>query len=390
MDGVDHIKFMRRALILARRGMGRTTPNPCVGAVVVRNGVVIGEGWHRAAGFPHAEIEAIENARRKSFNVRGSTLYVTLEPCCTWGKTSPCTKTIVSEGIRRVIIGTRDPNPKHRGRGIRLLRKAGVELMENVLCEECERLNQMWNHWIVHQTPWVIAKCGMTLDGKIATVNGESRWITSQPSQRKAQHLRSRVDAVLVGVNTVLKDDPHLTVRYPRLLAVQPLCVILDMHARTPPKAGIFGSTPERVWIFVGWKAPRRRVERLQKNGANVVRTRNAECGTRSIQNGKLKTQNLAPQRRVDLKAVLRVLGKAGVTSVLVEGGGEVLGSFFREKRIHEIVFFIAPMILGGRDSIKAVAGEGFPKWQKSLPLEDMRVHKIGSDLMVCAKVQGS
>lgn len=365
---------MRRALALARRGVETTSPNPCVGAVIVRKGRILGEGWHRAAGLPHAEVEAIRNARRKGANPRGATLYVTLEPCCTHGRTPPCTEAIVAAGIHRVVAGATDPNRRHRGRGFRLLRKAGITVVEGVVREECTELNRAWNHWMVHGTPWVIAKCGMTLDGKIATADGESRWITSERARAEAQRWRGRADAVLVGVNTVLRDDPLLTVRRPGVAQRHgwPLRVVLDAQARTPPAARILTEADSTgVWIMVGRSAPSARVARLRKAGAKVFVVGKGRRGG------------------VDLAAVLRVLGGADVTNLLVEGGGEVLGSFFRERRVQEVVFFIAPRILGGERSLRAVAGAGFPSWRESLVLEGTQVRKVGDDLMVQARVGG-
>lgn len=359
---------MRRALWLARRGLGRTSPNPCVGAVVVRNGCVLGEGWHRAAGLPHAEVEAVTDARRRGGDVKGATMYVTLEPCCTTGRTPPCTVAILDAGIRRVVVGAMDPNPRHRGRGFRILRQAGIRVTTGVLAAECADLNGAWNHWITHRRPWVIAKCGMTLDGKIATANGESRWITSEASRREAHRLRARVDAILVGVNTVLRDDPSLTVRGVKFHGRQPWRVVLDSGARTPPDARLLRDG--RAVVFAGASATAARVRKLERAGARVVRVRNGRGG-------------------LDPRAVLRELGKREVTSLMVEGGGEVLGSFLQLRLVNEVTFFIAPRILGGRCSLKAVAGDGFGHWNECLSLEEMAVRRVGPDLLVTGKIRG-
>ena len=371
---------MLRALQLARRGMGRTSPNPCVGAVLVRGNQIIGEGWHRGAGLPHAEVEAIQKARRKGKNVRGATLYVTLEPCSTWGRTPPCTNIILANGIRRVVVGTTDPNPKHNGRGYIRLRKAGIQVQTGILQDECEKLNRAWNHWVVNRTPWVIAKYGMSLDGKIAIAGGKRQWITGYAARREAHRLRAHVDAILVGINTVLADNPQLTVRSPGFAGKQPLRVVLDTHARTPPNArilhikGAHGGSPEshvrnRVLIMVGKRAPRDRIRRLERAGACVYPV--------DMIRGRLS-----------INAILRLLGRAGVVCMMVEGGGSVLGSFFCEKRVQEVVFFIAPMILGGQKNVRAVAGAGFPVWSKSLPLKEVVVRRVGRDLMVCGETQ--
>ncbi len=361
------IKFMRQALALAQRGRGETAPNPCVGALLVWNGKIIGKGWHKRAGLPHAEVEAIQAAKQNGFFPRGATLYVTLEPCCTWGKTPPCTDIILAHGIRRIVLGTIDPNPKHQGKGLQFLRKAGVKITTGVLKEKCEALNQAWNHWIVHRTPWVIAKCGMTLDGKIATAKGESQWITSPASRRKAHGLRAGADAILVGINTVLQDDPLLTARGKFSLSEQPYRIVLDTSARIPLKSRIL-NPPHRTWIIVGPKAPAKKIARLQKVGVTV---------------------SVIPKTKegLSIKAILRILGKANVVTLFVEGGGAVFDSFSRARCIHEVVFFIAPTVLGGAQSIKTVAGRGFPEWRESLALDNLQLQKVGPDLMVCGKI---
>src|SRR5438094_5149552 len=214
--------FMRLALRLARRGYGRTSPNPMVGAVLVRNEKIIGRGWHRRAGEPHAEIEAIRDVERRGGSARGATLYVTLEPCSTHGRTPACTEAIRTAGIRRVVAATTDANPKHAGRGFQILRRAGIEVVTGVLAEESDRLNEAFNHWIVHRTPFVTVKPAMTLDGKIATAAGESKWITGEKARGQAMKLRHGADAILAGVNTVLADDPSLTARSPRSVIRNP------------------------------------------------------------------------------------------------------------------------------------------------------------------------
>lgn len=360
-------KWMRRALTLAKRGMGKTSPNPCVGAILVRNGKKIGEGWHHAAGLPHAEVEAVQMAERNGFRVKGSTLYVTLEPCCTYGRTPPCTKLIRAKGIKRVVVGTSDPNPRHSRRGLAELRRQGVRVDVGILEKECADLNQAWNHWIAKKTPWVIAKCGMTLDGKIATASGESKWITSKSSRAEAQKLRSRVDAILVGVKTVIKDDPSLTVRLPGV-SRQPIRVILDTRARTPLSSEVVrslkNSKVNATWIFVGKRAPTKKVSALEKSGAIVFKVPTLRDG-------------------VSLDAVLKTLGASGIVQLLVEGGGIMLASFFEKKLFRELRFFIAPKILGGEKSVKAVAGQGFNPWKNALKIKGFELNKISGDMLI-------
>ncbi len=358
-------RFMREALCLARKGVGRTSPNPCVGAVVVRGGRIMGRGWHRAAGMPHAEVEALREAASKSGSLRSATLYVTLEPCCTQGRTPPCTKAILASGIRRVVVGATDPNPAHQGRGFVLLRRAGVKVVSGVLEADCKNLNRAWNHWIQTRTPWVIAKWGMTLDGKIATASGESRWITSATSRHLAHQFRSEVDAVLVGIETVLNDNPSLQVQSRAGAPRQPVRVILDHRARTPLTSRLMKDQGERPWIFVGPGAGAKAVSILEKAGARVFRLK----------------------RKGDLRGVLRRLGREQITSVMVEGGGRILGSFFDEHRVHETRVFIAPMILGGTASRKAVAGLGVARWKDAAFVEDACLQTVGPDLWVVSKV---
>src|SRR5580658_2037588 len=231
------LHFMRLALRLARRGFGHTSPNPIVGAVLVRDGAVLGRGWHHRAGEAHAEIEALRDARRRTGSAEGAsgaTLYVTLEPCSTQGRTPPCTEAIIAAGIGRVVAAATDPNPAHAGRGFELLRRAGLEVSDGLLAQEAAEMNEAFAHWIVHRTPLVTVKAGMSLDGKIATVTGESRWITGEKARRLAMKLRAGSDAILVGVKTILADDPSLTVRLAGFKEKRWRRIILDPRARTP------------------------------------------------------------------------------------------------------------------------------------------------------------
>ena len=270
------LKNIRLALSLARRGLGQTSPNPMVGAVLVRSGKIIGRGWHRRAGLPHAEIEALRDAHKHGFSAKGATLYVTLEPCCTHGRTPPCTDAIMGAGIKSVIVGAIDPNPKHSGRAFKILRRAGIEVVQGVLTDECARLNEAFNHWIVHRTPFVIVKTAMTLDGKIATATGESKWITGEAARACGMKLRHGTDAILVGINTILADDPGLTARMKREEGrgkrAKPIRrIILDSQARTPLDAKIVSDQyASLTTIVVGKRAPKNRVVALAKR-VNVI-----------------------------------------------------------------------------------------------------------------------
>lgn len=362
---------MRRALALARRGLGHTSPNPCVGAVIARGRRILGEGWHRAAGRAHAEVEALRDAARRGHrNLRGATLFVTLEPCSTHGRTPPCTDAILAAGLRRVVVGAGDPNPAHAGRGLRLLRRAGVRVERSPLADECAALNEGWNRWIVTKRPWVVAKVAMTLDGKIATASGESRWITGKRARRVAHQLRAESDAVLVGLGTLLADDPSLTARDPRgrPLPRQPLRVILDSAACTPTKSRALTSPGGGTILAVARGAPAARVRRLEAAGARVLRVS-------------------APSGRPDPRRLLHRLGRLGVVRLLVEGGGEVLASFFEAGLVDEVAFFIAPRVLGGADAKRAVAGTGFRRWRLGPAIEGLRLTRVGSDLLARGRV---
>ncbi|MBU3665871.1 MAG: bifunctional diaminohydroxyphosphoribosylaminopyrimidine deaminase/5-amino-6-(5-phosphoribosylamino)uracil reductase RibD [Chthoniobacterales bacterium] len=294
-------KFMREAIRLACKGHGHTRPNPAVGCVIVKDGRIIGRGWHRRAGAPHAEIEALRSLKN-SRAALGATLYVTLEPCSTRGRTGPCTEALIAAGVARVVAGAIDPNPKHRGRGLRILRKAGLALTSGVLDKECAALNPEFNHFMSTGRPWVVAKCGMSLDGRLSRPPGESQWITSKAARADAMKLRARVDAMLVGANTVRTDDPALTVRGIRG-AAQPWRVIWAPRGRPPAKSKVFKDR---------WRHK------------TIVATNQT------------------------LKGVLRDLAKRGIQSVLVEGGGHTLGQLFKESLADEVTFYIAPLLAGG------------------------------------------
>lgn len=367
------VRWMSFALRLARKGYGRTSPNPMVGAVLVKNGRLIGKGWHRRAGAPHAEIEAFQDAKSHNVDPRGSTLYVTLEPCSTWGRTPPCTKTIISAGVKRVVIGTIDPNPRHLGTGVELLRRAGLTVVVGCLERKAQELNEAWNYWIQHNRPFVIVKGAMTLDGKIATATGESKWITGSLARSWAMRLRRGVDAVLVGVNTVLADDPSLTPRRSdgRLLPPVdrlPKRVVLDTMARTPISAKIvtddYAST---TVLVVGEKAPHARLEKLCKRVSVWVAP---------THNGK-----------IDLNWLLAEFGKQEITSVLVEGGGEINASFLLGGFAHRVVFVYGPKILGSKNAIRAVAGVGAGSWEEVARLAYPKWRRLGCDLLLTARV---
>jgi diaminohydroxyphosphoribosylaminopyrimidine deaminase/5-amino-6-(5-phosphoribosylamino)uracil reductase len=408
---MSDVPFMRLALRLARRGYGTTSPNPMVGAVLVKGGKIIGRGWHRRAGLPHAEIEALRDAQKQGHNPRGATLYVTLEPCCTHGRTPPCTDTIIAAGIKRVIVGATDPNPKHAGRGFKILRRAGVEVdwwgerprepndklkhgssgasPHRKTADECARLNEAFNHWIVRQTPFVTVKTAMTLDGKIATASGESKWITGEKARAVGMRLRRGSDAILVGVNTILADDPSLTARTKmeggRWTMAKPIRrIVLDSMARTPLTGKVVSDELAALTtIVVSQRAPKRRVAALAKR-VKILVAPTQKVGQASSRAGL----SGAPPRQIDLNWLLKKLGSENVTSLLVEGGGEVNASFLLGGFAQRVAFFYAPKILGGRDARKAVAGDGAKSLADELQLREVEWKRIGEDLMMTAKLE--
>ena len=374
--------FLRQALRLARRGRSTTSPNPMVGAILVRRGKIIGRGWHRRAGLPHAEIEALHDAAKRGHSTKGATLYVTLEPCCTQGRTPPCTDAIKAAGIRRVVIGATDPNPKHAGKGFQILKRAGMEVVPGVLRDECMKLNEVFNHWIVHRTPFVTVKAAMTLDGKIATAVGESKWITGEAARAHGMKLRGGGDAILVGINTILADDPSLTSRIKmedgRWKMAKPIRrIVLDSRARTPLNAKVVSDGHAALTTIVVTKlAPRERVEALAKRvNVFVAPFSKSAIGNR--------------QSAIDLRWLLKKLGAENVTSLLVEGGGEVNASFLLGGFAQRVAFFYAPKILGGREARKGVAGEGAKSLSEVLQLREVEWRKLGEDLLLTARVVG-
>lgn len=361
-------QWMRHALQLACKGRGDTAPNPTVGAVLVKRGKLIGRGWHRKAGGPHAEVEALTDTIRRGHNPRGATLYVTLEPCCTQGRTPPCTDSIIAAGIKRVVVAATDPNPIHAGKGFRLLRQAGIAVDRGVLSSEALAMNEPFNHWIVNGSPWVTVKAAMTLDGKIATAKGESKWITSERSRRNAMEIRRCADAILVGVNTVLHDNPSLTVRCGGQKPRSKRRLVLDSHARTPLTAKVVNDLfAHLTTIVVTSAASKRRTAALAKRVRVLVAP---------TENG-----------RVNVSWLLRRLGEEGVTSLLVEGGGDVNASFLLSGLAHRVAFFYGPIILGGRDARKAVAGAGILRLADAIQLRDIDWKRLGPDLLLTARV---
>ena len=361
----DDERFMRRALELAKRGLYTASPNPMVGAVIVKGGRMIAEGWHERVGRPHAEAVALEAAGEEA---KGATLYVNLEPCCFHGHTPPCTKAIIEAGIRRVVVATRDPNPLVNGKGIEELRAAGIEVVEGVLREEAERLNEQFLTYMRKRRPFFSLKFAMTLDGKIASRTGASRWITSEEARRLAHDLRAQHDAVMVGVGTVLADDPLLT---PHMLDFRPerprLRVVVDTNLRTPPSARLLSGGGPPVLIAAGEGADEGRAEALRRAGAEVALLPRDERG------------------RVDLRALAELLRERKVLGVLCEGGGTLAWSLLRAGLVDKVYAFVAPKVLGGEAAKTPVEGEGFESPDSSLRLRVEEVRRVGPDVLIVA-----
>jgi diaminohydroxyphosphoribosylaminopyrimidine deaminase/5-amino-6-(5-phosphoribosylamino)uracil reductase len=335
--------FMREALDEAARGAGHTSPNPAVGAVIVRDGRILARGWHRQAGLPHAEIEAIRALENPEL-ARGATLYVTLEPCSTHGRTPPCCEAIIRHGFSKVVIGAVDPNPLHAGRGVDLLRAAGIEVKAGVLAAECAALNRAFNRWIATRRPWVVAKAGLSLDGRLTRPPGEGQWLTSGASREAAMRLRAQADAILIGAGTLRADNPRLTVRgdggEPALR--QPWRVVVTRRGELPEASHVFTDEHrDRTLIYHGQS----------------------------------------------LRTVLRDLGRRQVTQVLIEGGGAVLGDAFDRGLVDEVCFFLAPLLCGGPD---VIGGRGAGSTAASILLEAVRYERIGDDVVMRGNVAPS
>lgn len=359
---------MERALALAANAKRSASPNPMVGAVVVKDGRLVAEGWHVGPGFLHAEAVALDHAQDEA---RGATLYVTLEPCCHWGRTGPCTERILASGIRRVVAATVDPNPRVNGEGLRRLQEAGLDVATGLCAQEARLLNRAYFTWIQLGRPYVFAKIAQSLDGKVATRTAKSQWITSHASRDDGHRLRSQVDAILVGVGTVLADNPRLTARPPdpdHDRARHPLRVIVDSRGRTPSDARCLHE-PGETLIATTAAADPAFVEAMQKQGVSVWVCPNSD-------------------RRVALRPLLEHLARRDVTSLLVEGGPTVLGSFRDEDLIDELHVYVAPMLIGGTKALSSVGGIGTDELPPTDRMVDVTWRQIDRDLKFSGRIQ--
>ena len=357
--------FMRVALSLARNAVGRTSPNPLVGAVIVREGRIVGAGWHRKAGTPHAEIHALNMAGDLA---KGATLYVTLEPCSHYGRTGPCAEAVVKAGLRRVVIAMGDPNPKVAGKGIAILERAGIEVRCGVLEDEARKLNEVFLKWIATKLPYVVLKTAMSLDGKIATYTGKSQWITGEAARRRVHEYRDIYDGIMVGIGTVLADNPSLTARLPDGQGKNPVRIVVDSKARTPLDAALVTDGAALTIIAVTAKAPQERVQALKDKGVAIMVAGDGE--------------------QVDMNLLLQKLGEMEICSVFVEGGGQVNFSLLRAGLVDKVHAFIAPKLIGGREALTPVEGEGFAELTDAVELEHTTVETIGQDILLTGYVK--
>lgn len=364
-------QFMKRAIELAKQGAGWTAPNPLVGAVVVKNGRVIGEGYHRKYGELHAERNALAACTE---DPAGATLYVTLEPCCHYGKTPPCTEIIIEKKIAKVVIGSRDPNPKVAGKGARILREHGIEVVEDYMREACDALNPVFFHYITTKTPYVVLKFAMTLDGKIATRTGASKWITGEAARNHVHQLRGRYAGILAGIGTVLADDPMLNCRIDG--AHQPLRIILDSHLRIPMGSRLVRSAKEYPLLIVCNESTRdreegaSRIQNLEEAGAKVW---------------TLPEKNGHP----DLNVLMQRLGEEKIDSVLIEGGGTVNEAALKAHIVHHVYAYIAPKIFGGEDAKTPVEGSGIRLPQECANLRLAKITVLLNDMLLEYDVEG-
>ena len=360
-------KYMKRALELAREGAGYTNPNPLVGAVIVKEGRIIGEGYHRVYGSHHAEINALLGARE---DVKGSTMYVTLEPCAHEGKTPPCAKAIVEKGIKKVVIGLKDPNPLVAGKGIKILEDAGIEVLSGVLEDESRRLNEIFLKYIVSGMPFVIMKTAMTLDGKIATWTHESQWISGELSRQYVHETRHKVAGIMVGIGTVLADNPSLTTWLEDKKGRDPIRIIVDSQGKIPLEARVLNlKSQARTIVAVTEQADQGKLKQLEAKGAEVI---------------VIPSQN----KKVDLALLMQELGKRQIDSILLEGGSQLNYSALEAGIVDKVNAFIAPKIIGGERAKTPVGGQGKASMKEAINLHETKIHRFGEDIMIEAYIK--
>ncbi|KQL38740.1 5-amino-6-(5-phosphoribosylamino)uracil reductase [Bacillus sp. FJAT-25509] len=351
----NHEFYMNLAIQNAMATKGQTDPNPLVGSVIVNDNRIVGIGAHLKAGEPHAEINALRMAGDKA---EGGTIYVTLEPCSHHGRTGPCAEAVVRAGLKKVVIATLDPNPLVAGRGVKILQDAGIEVIIGVCEEQSIKMNEVFNKYIVKNIPFVVMKSASTLDGKIATHSSDSKWITSAEARNDVHQLRNEIGAILVGVNTVLKDNPELTTRIPN--GRNPVRVILDSTLKIPLESKVVTDQQADTWIFTSQKHSEQKRSELENLGVKVFVT--------------------SDPSQVDLNEMLKILGKHSISSLLVEGGGEVNASFMNQNLVDKVIVYLAPKLIGGKNAPTFLEGTGFDKMGQAIELEEIELTKIGPD----------
>jgi diaminohydroxyphosphoribosylaminopyrimidine deaminase/5-amino-6-(5-phosphoribosylamino)uracil reductase len=362
MTEMNDSDYMRMALELAARGAGRVSPNPMVGAVVVNNGHVVGQGYHQAVGGPHAEVHALEDAGAKA---SGATLYVTLEPCHHQGRTPPCTAKVCQSGIKRVVVAMEDPNPDVKGGGNAYLKSQGIQVDCGVCRDEARTLNESFVKYIRTKRPFVVLKLAATLDGRIATRTNDARWVTGAQARAKVHQLRHQLDAIMVGSGTVQADDPQLTTRLEKGQGADPIRIVLDTKLSTPLDKKLLDLESDApTYLICGSDVDDKTVSRIEDRGAKVLKA--------ALKNGK-----------IDLRALLVTLGEEGITSLLIEGGSQVAGSAVSEDIVDKFVFFYAPKVLGGDDGVPMLTGLGPDRMRDALGLHRINVNQVGDDIMV-------
>jgi diaminohydroxyphosphoribosylaminopyrimidine deaminase / 5-amino-6-(5-phosphoribosylamino)uracil reductase len=359
---MDDLFYMKMALALAEQGFGYTSPNPMVGAVVVKDGQVVGRGWHQIPGGPHAEVYALDDAGPMA---KGADLYVTLEPCNHHGKTPPCTEKIISSGIRRVVMAMTDPNPDVAGGGAQRLEQAGIEVVSGVCEKEAQRLVEFFTKYVKTKRPFVILKIAATLDGRIATRTGDSKWVTGEKSRNYVHELRHAVDAIMVGVNTVKSDDPQLTTRLEGKKGKNAKRIILDTSLSIPEEAKVLhNDSPSDTIIITGNSVSLEKKSRLGKTGAQIIEAKTTD-------------------NWLDLNALMDQLGQMRITSLLIEGGSRVAASSLKAGIVDKICFFYAPKILGGDDGVPMFKGNGPDLMNKCIQLKEISVRRFDEDVMI-------
>lgn len=357
-------KYMRLAMQLAGNAIGRTSPNPLVGAVIVKDNRVVGCGWHRKAGTPHAEVHALNQAGELA---QGADVYVTLEPCAHYGKTPPCAKALVEAKVKNVYGGLLDVNPKVAGKGFKILEDAGIHVEYGFLQDELRKQNEVFFKWIEHKKPFIVLKAAMTLDGKIATATGQSKWITNETSRAYGYKLRDIYDGIMVGINTVIEDNPMLTARVDG--GKNPIRIVVDSSLKIDINANVVQDKSAKTIIATTDKADKDKILKLQAQDVDVI------------------VVDKDKNDKVDIEKLLDILGQQNICSILVEGGATLSGSFVAKKLVDKVYFFIAPKIVGGKEAKTPVAGTGILNLQEALALKDIQVEKLDEDILIIGRV---